>query len=116
MSAAIMTFYEAGWGALDLHVSSDVSNKHDGTTGFLSYSYPLNYKNWELSPYLSAQWVSSEITQYYAGVSEVDARRGKPADTSKSGRNFGFGIRGEYSINNKDSVLVDLKGPCIQMN
>ena len=109
-NASIMTFYEAGWGALDLQLSTDVSNKHDGTIGFLSYSYPLNYKNWELSPYLSAQWVSSEITQYYAGVSEVDARRGRPAYTSKSGTNFGLGISGEYSINNKHSVLVDLKG------
>lgn len=109
-NASIMTFYEAGWGALDLQLSTDISNKHDGTTASLSYSYPLSYKSWELSPYLSAQWVSSEVTEYYVGVSEVDAKKGRPAYASTSGTNFGLGINGVYSINDKHSLFADLKG------
>mgnify|MGYP000004305301 FL=1 len=72
--AGINAFVESSYGEFSLEVSRDISGGHEGHVAELSYSYSFTSGSWTAYPEIGVLWMSHEVSDYYYGVSEVDAR------------------------------------------
>jgi outer membrane protein len=92
-----------GWEA-GLDVSRDISGEHDGYEIEISLAYPWVLAGFRISPEISFTWMSEEEVDYFFGVSEAEARSGRPAYSPGSSYEIGAEIMiqrplfGELSI------------------
>ena len=94
----------SSWGDLRLEWLTDLQNRHGGQEASLTYRYPLDFGNWQLSPYLSLAWQDQDLTGYYYGVSAAEAAAGRPAYRPGDAFNLSFGINSSRQIT--DHIFV----------
>jgi len=78
----------------------DVSGHTGGNTASAKFAamIPLDDERFALIPSISATWVSSDITQYYYGVSSSEATASRPKYDASSAINYGYGLTMKYQI------------------
>ncbi|TQV88032.1 MipA/OmpV family protein [Aliikangiella coralliicola] len=108
INGSIKMFYHQNWGAIELSLSKDISDNHDGSSASLSYSYVVELGNWEVIPSVGANWFSEDVSNYYYGVSLVDARANRPFYSPDSGVNYNAGISTIYSFDKNNSLMLNL--------
>lgn len=66
------------WGVASFKVMGDALGKHEGYEISATYAYPLNFERLTIVPAIGAHWLSSDLVDYYYGVTtdEVTATRG----------------------------------------
>jgi len=67
------------WGHLNLGLFHDLLDRNNGTSANLGYRFPFHVGGWTLSPGVGLRWQSANLTNYYYGVSDAEARPGRPA-------------------------------------
>ncbi|MDH4047254.1 MAG: MipA/OmpV family protein [Gammaproteobacteria bacterium] len=67
------------WGGLKLTWLAGALNRHNGQEVELAYRYRYDAGPWSISPYISWSWQNDNLTNYYFGVSEAEARPDRPA-------------------------------------
>jgi outer membrane protein len=60
--------YDTGFGKIGIEVVADTLDTHEGYQAEISYSYPINFDNGQLSPYIGAEYRSDDLVNYYYGV------------------------------------------------
>ena len=102
----INTLYYAGlqlvaaqgnWEA-SLDIQQDISGEHDGQEAELSLFYTKVFSGFELRPELNLTWKSSDVVDYFYGVSGAEARPDRPAYSPGSSFEVGIGMMVQRSI------------------
>ena len=86
------------WGELKLGWYTDLANNHDGSEVDLTYRYRFDIGNWMFSPYISGMWLDDDITGYYFGVAEDEARADRPAYRPGRAFNIEWGLNTWYQL------------------
>ena len=88
-----------GWGELKATWLTDTLNRHKGQSAELSYRYNFDYGNFTFSPFVNWEWRDDGLTNYYYGVSEAEARPGRPEYSPGSSQWLSFGLNTSYALN-----------------
>ncbi len=67
------------WGILNANYLVDTLGRHDGQSAEISYRYRFDLGRFSLSPFVSWAWNDADLTNYYFGVSDAEARPDRPA-------------------------------------
>ena len=89
-----------------LTTKTDVSNVHNGYQLDFDYRYQLLVDDWRFSVAPSVSWLSSNLTNYYYGVSEQDTDNSRLIYVGRSGFQVGLGLSANYTINEQWHVLL----------
>jgi outer membrane scaffolding protein for murein synthesis (MipA/OmpV family) len=79
LDAGLELGLKQNWGEIKLDWVTDTLGRHDGQEARFVYRYRFDAGPWSLSPYISWTWQDANLTNYYFGVSEAEARPDRPA-------------------------------------
>lgn len=78
---------DGDWGALQLAVHRDVSDRHGGYEVYASYGRPVRRNRWYFEPSFGFAWKSADLNDYYWGVRPEESGVFLPAYRAGSGFN-----------------------------
>ena len=78
---------------------TSASGTHDGYELSASYGYPRQIGRWLIEPALGLQLQSSDLADYYHGVTESEARSDRPSYTAGEALNMLVSLTVGYTIN-----------------
>ena len=119
LDAGIELGLKQNWGELKLDWVVDTLNRHNGEEVRVSYRYRFEAGPWSISPFISWTWQDANLSNYYFGVSESEARPDRPAYAPGESQWVGFGLNTAWHISDRivlvgnigfggaDSVIVD---------
>lgn len=80
-------------------VYTDVSDKSNGNSALLGLSHPFRLsERWSLIPSLGAEWLSTEVVDYYYGVKPSEAISNRPAYAGQSSVNIRAALMAHYKL------------------
>ena len=88
--------YDTGFGKIGLGVVADTLGTHEGYQADISYSYPINFDNGQLSPYIGAQYRSDDLVNYYYGVKSTEVTQTRQFYQADSAVNLVMGIKSTW--------------------
>jgi outer membrane scaffolding protein for murein synthesis (MipA/OmpV family) len=86
------------WGELKINWVTDTLDRHNGQEVQASYRYRFDAGPWSFSPYISWTWQDDNLTDYYFGVSEEEARPDRPAYSAGESQWLGFGVNTAWQL------------------
>jgi len=89
------------WGNLRLSWRTDTLNRHNGQEVDLSYRYVFDMGPWIISPFVGYSWQDADLTNYYFGVSEAEARPDRPAYLPGESGWLSFGLNTSWQATNR---------------
>ena len=119
LDAGIELGLKQNWGEIKLDWVTDTLDRHNGQEVRFSYRYRFETGPWSISPFVSWTWQDANLTNYYFGVSESEARLGRPAYSPGESQWIGFGLNtawhvsdrivffGNFVFGGADSEIVD---------
>jgi MipA family protein len=97
-------------GQLWLEAGGDASGNSKGfrTEAGLGWRIATNSAlgNWAFTPYVSAQYNSAKLANYYYGVTAAEAIAGRPAYEAGGTTNFNLGLSASTDITNNLSLIL----------
>ncbi len=96
------------WGQVSLMAVHDTLNRHQGSEVQTSYRFFIDAGSWSLSPYVSWTWQDDNLSEYYFGVSEEEARPDRPAYSPGDSQWLGFGINTAWHISDKIVLFANV--------
>ncbi|QQN36295.1 MULTISPECIES: MipA/OmpV family protein [Rahnella] len=75
LMAGLAYSHNAEWGTLRASFNADTLDTSNGMTADLGYLYAIKGSNWAVVPGFGVTWFSSNLTQYYYGVTKDESRR-----------------------------------------
>jgi outer membrane scaffolding protein for murein synthesis (MipA/OmpV family) len=101
---------KAGWNHWFVEVHQDISGNSEGMSNKFGFQYPVytNKRNFNLSASAFINWQNRNYVQHIYGISgdQVDVAKGRTTYTPNAATNFGFGISGQYMINERWSSML----------
>lgn len=82
-----------------MKVASDISGVHQGQHALLEYRYHWRMNRWRFSIAPHIKWVSSDLTDYYYGVSSEDTEQSALWYQGRSGTQWGLAANAAYIFN-----------------
>lgn len=101
LDAGIELGLKKNWGELKLDWVADTLNRHNGQEVRFSYRYRFDAGPWSFSPYVSWTWQDDNLSNYYFGVSEDEARFGRPAYDTGESQWLGFGLNTSWQVTDR---------------
>jgi outer membrane scaffolding protein for murein synthesis (MipA/OmpV family) len=101
LDAGIQAGLTQDWGELKFSWVTDTLDRHNGEEVRLSYRYRFVHGPWSFSPYLSWTWQDDNLTDYYFGVSEAEARPDRPAFSAGESQWLGFGMNTAWQLSDR---------------
>jgi len=89
------------WGELKLSWVTDTLNRHNGEEVRATYRYRFDSGPWSFSPFISWTWQDDNLTDYYFGVSEAEARPDRPAYSAGESQWLGFGVNTAWQLTDR---------------
>ena len=89
------------WGELKLDWVTDTLDRHNGQEVRFSYRYRFETGPWSISPYISWTWQDANLSDYYFGVSEAEARPDRPAYSPGESQWVGFGLNTAWHVSDR---------------
>lgn len=89
------------WGELELTVLTDTLDRHGGQEAQLSYRYIHDGGPWTISPFVSVIWQDENLTNYYFGVSDAEARPDRPAYLPGESQWMTFGLNTAWQASDR---------------
>ncbi|MCH8303364.1 MAG: MipA/OmpV family protein, partial [Proteobacteria bacterium] len=86
----------------------DTLDRHQGSEVQMSYRYFIDAGPWSLSPYISWTWQDENLSDYYFGVSEAEARPDRPAYSPGDSQWLGFGINTAWHVSDKIVLFANV--------
>jgi len=78
---------------------TDVSDKTNGNSALLGLSFPIRLSDsWSLIPSVGAEWLSTEVVDYYYGVRPGEAAFGRPPYAGESTVNLRAAVMAHYRL------------------
>ena len=88
--------YDTGFGKIGIAAVADTLGTHEGYQADISFSYPINFDNGQLSPYIGAEYRSDDLVNYYYGVESTEATQARQFYQADSAVNIVTGIRSTW--------------------
>jgi len=88
--------YDTGFGKIGIEVVADTLGTHEGYQADFSFSYPINFDNGQLSPYIGAEFQSDDLVNYYYGVKSTEVTQTRQFYQADSAVNLVMGIRSTW--------------------
>lgn len=88
--------YDTGFGKIGIEIVADTLGKHEGYQADISFSYPINFDNGQLSPYIGAEYRSDDLVNYYYGVKNTEVTQIRQFYQADSAVNLVMGIRSTW--------------------
>jgi outer membrane protein len=90
---------QTAWGQYVLEGLFDVTGAHQGFELTAKYSYPKQTGSWSIEPAAGLQLQSSDLVDYYHGVSDAEAQTDRPAYQGDQAINTLVSLSVAYTIN-----------------
>ena len=101
LDAGLELGLKRNWGEVKLDWVTDTLGRHDGQEVRFAYRYRFEAGPWSFSPYISWTWQDANLTNYYFGVSEAEARPDRPAYLPGESQWIGFGMNSSWQISDR---------------
>lgn len=101
LDAGIQIGINKKWGELTLNWLTDTLDRHGGREAQLSYRYRIDAGRWSISPYISWSYQDKDLTDYYFGVSEDEARVDRPQFSAGSSQWVSFGMNTAWHFSDR---------------
>ena len=101
MDAGISGRWRGRLGEIKAEWVTDVQDRHNGNEFELAYRYPFAWGTIQLSPFINVTWQDEDLTAYYYGVTDAEARPGRPAYTPGEAVNVGAGVNLSYPLTDR---------------
>jgi outer membrane scaffolding protein for murein synthesis (MipA/OmpV family) len=101
LDAGIELGLKQNWGEIKLDWVTDTLGRHNGQEVRLSYRYRFETGPWSISPFVSWTWQDANLTDYYFGVSESEARPDRPAYSPGDSQWVGFGLNTAWQVTDR---------------
>jgi outer membrane scaffolding protein for murein synthesis (MipA/OmpV family) len=101
LDAGIEAGLTQNWGELKLSWVTDTLDRHNGEEVRFSYRYRFESGPWSFSPFISWTWQDKNLTDYYFGVSEAEARPDRPAYSAGESQWLGFGMNTSWQLTDR---------------
>lgn len=101
LDAGLELGLKQNWGEIKLDWVTDTLGRHDGQEARFVYRYRFDAGPWSLSPYISWTWQDANLTNYYFGVSEAEARPDRPAYLPGESQWIGFGMNTSWQVSDR---------------
>jgi outer membrane protein len=96
------------WGEVKLDWVTDTLSKHDGQEVRIAYRYRFENGPWSISPFISWTWQDANLTNYYFGVSEAEARPDRPAYQPGESQWAGFGLNTAWHVSDRIVIFGNI--------
>jgi outer membrane scaffolding protein for murein synthesis (MipA/OmpV family) len=96
------------WGALNANFLTDTLDRHAGQSAEISYRYRFDRGSLVFSPFISWAWNSGNLTDYYFGVSESEARADRPAYSPGEAQWVSFGLNTTWWATDRTQVFANI--------
>ncbi len=104
LDAGIQAVLMRNWGELKLSWITDTLDRHHGQEVSFAYRYRFEAGPWTFSPYFSWTLQDQNLTDYYFGVSEAEARPDRPAYSVGESQWLGFGMNTAWQVT--DAIVL----------
>jgi outer membrane scaffolding protein for murein synthesis (MipA/OmpV family) len=101
LDAGIEVGLKQNWGEIKLDWVADTLDRHNGQEVRFSYRYRFEAGPYSISPFVSWTWQNANLTDYYFGVSEAEARVDRPAYSPGESEWFGFGLNTAWQVSDR---------------
>jgi outer membrane scaffolding protein for murein synthesis (MipA/OmpV family) len=108
VEAGVEALWRTDWGRLKLQWLTDTLDRHNGDFMSVSYRYNWDFGNFSFSPFISWTWEDADLTNYYYGVSESEARADRPAYTPGKSEWLRFGLNSTWWLNDRISLFANV--------
>jgi outer membrane scaffolding protein for murein synthesis (MipA/OmpV family) len=98
LDAGIEFGLKQNWGEIKLDWVTDTLGRHNGQEVRFSYRYRFETGPWSISPFVSWTWQDANLTNYYFGVSEPEARPDRLAYSPGDSKWVGFGLNTAWQV------------------
>ncbi|OPX55582.1 Outer membrane scaffolding protein for murein synthesis, MipA/OmpV family [Oceanospirillum multiglobuliferum] len=85
-------------GRLKVKLLDEITGKHSGMSANVDYMFDYKVSDWNITPYLGANWNSANMVNHFYGVSIAEATVNRAAYSGNSTVNLYTGINGRYDI------------------
>lgn len=94
-------------GSLSVEWLGDVSDYSKGQRARLVAEKPFRLGDFRISPRVAMNWLDRKYVDYYFGVTEPEARAGRPVYQGRSAANTELGLRIVHAFGSGHSVYLD---------
>ena len=101
LDAGIELGLKQPWGEIKLDWVTDTLDRHNGQEVRFTYRYRFEAGPWSISPFIGWSWQDANLTDYYFGVSESEARPGRPAYSPGDAQWIGFGLNTAWHVSSR---------------
>jgi len=98
--------WHTGFGTL---TASYLIGGNKGQQAAVEFRKAFELWKWTIEPHADAKWLNDKYVDYYYGVTQSEARAGRPAYDGTSTLNTTIGTRVAYRITQHQSVSLDLQ-------
>jgi outer membrane protein len=85
----------------DVQAETDILNRHGGQEYTFKFAMPFQGKNWQFVPQIDVLYQTEEVVDYYFGVTEPEARPGRPAYSPGAATTYGLSADISYRFHPK---------------
>ena len=105
VEAGVRMAISGAWGRLRATWLADTLGRHNGQTTEASYGFPMRFGSMWVTPWLSWEWQSAALANYYFRVTpEESGASGLPSYVPGAAGILGWGVNTAYQVS--DNVLV----------
>ncbi len=101
LDAGIEFGLKQNWGEIKIDWVTDTLGRHNGQEVRFSYRYRFETGPWSISPFVNWTWQDANLTDYYFGVSESEARPDRPAYSPGDSQWVGFGLNTAWQVTDR---------------
>lgn len=108
VDAGVEVRLRGGWGMLNANYLTDTLDRHNGESAEVSYRYIFDRGRFSFSPFITWAWYDADLTNYYFGVREAEARPDRPEYTPGESQWFGFGMNTTWWISDRIQFFANV--------
>jgi outer membrane scaffolding protein for murein synthesis (MipA/OmpV family) len=108
LDGGLQVAYTGDWGRVRLNWVTDTLDNHNGEEVQLSYRYLWELGPWTISPFVSWRWQDENLTGYYFGVSESEARPDRPAYSPGESQWLSFGLNTAWQMTDRIQFFANV--------
>jgi outer membrane scaffolding protein for murein synthesis (MipA/OmpV family) len=98
IDGGLSLIYKGDFGSVKFDWVTDLMNTHKGMELDFTYRYRFDIGRWMVSPFISYIYQDATLTNYYYGVSQDEARPGRPAHKTESAEFIRAGVNTSYQL------------------
>ncbi|WP_440053124.1 MipA/OmpV family protein [Pseudoalteromonas sp. T1lg65] len=100
--------YDTDFGEFGFEFMHDVTSTHEGYEASISYGIPVRYEDGRVVPYISANFSSEDLVDYYYGVKANEALANRPFYEGESTTNIEVGVSSDWFFGKHHMVKADI--------